>query len=85
MILKDAIKKAPNFGAFNVVPRTGVEPAHLAAPPPEDGASTNFATWARFFLRAAKIRETGNLNKAETAFFNYHPTPLNSKPYTLNP
>gem|GEM_PF-6858184 len=28
------------------VPRTGLEPAHLAAPPPEDGASTNFATWA---------------------------------------
>ncbi len=30
----------------NKVPRTGFEPAHLAAPPPEDGASTNFATWA---------------------------------------
>ena len=28
----------------NKVPRTGFEPAHLAAPPPEDGASTNFAT-----------------------------------------
>ena len=28
------------------VPRTGLEPAHLAAPPPEDGASTNFAIWA---------------------------------------
>jgi hypothetical protein len=28
------------------VPRTGFEPAHLTAPPPEDGASTNFATWA---------------------------------------
>ena len=28
------------------VPGTGFEPAHLAAPPPEDGASTNFATWA---------------------------------------
>ena len=31
---------------FKKVPRTGFEPAHLAAPPPEDGASTNFATWA---------------------------------------
>ena len=31
--------------AFNV-PGTGFEPAHLAAPPPEDGASTNFATRA---------------------------------------
>ena len=30
----------------NQVPRTGFEPAHLAAPPPEDGASTSFATWA---------------------------------------
>jgi hypothetical protein len=28
------------------VPGTGFEPAHLAAPPPEDGASTNFATRA---------------------------------------
>ena len=32
--------------ALFFVPRTGFEPAHLAAPPPEDGASTNFATWA---------------------------------------
>jgi len=31
---------------FLVVPGTGFEPAHLAAPPPEDGASTNFATRA---------------------------------------
>ena len=31
-----------------LVPKTGLEPAHLAAPPPEDGASTNFATWATF-------------------------------------
>jgi site-specific DNA recombinase len=30
----------------NSVPGTGFEPAHLAAPPPEDGASTNFATRA---------------------------------------
>jgi hypothetical protein len=28
------------------VPRTGFEPAHLTALPPEDSASTNFATWA---------------------------------------
>lgn len=32
------------------VPKTGLEPAHLAAPPPEDGASTNFATWAAVAL-----------------------------------
>jgi hypothetical protein len=33
------------YKAINV-PGTGFEPAHLAAPPPEDGASTNFATRA---------------------------------------
>ena len=38
-------KKPLNIQRF-FVPRTGFEPAHLAAPPPEDGASTNFATWA---------------------------------------
>ncbi len=36
---KDCLKCYP-------VPGTGFEPAHLAAPPPEDGASTNFATRA---------------------------------------
>jgi hypothetical protein len=29
-----------------MVPRTGLEPACLAAPPPQDGVSTNFTTWA---------------------------------------
>jgi hypothetical protein len=28
------------------VPTTGFEPAHLLAPPPQDGMSTNFTTWA---------------------------------------
>ena len=28
------------------VPTTGLEPAHLTAPPPQDGVSTNFTTWA---------------------------------------
>ena len=28
------------------VPTTGFEPAHLTAPPPQDGVSTNFTTWA---------------------------------------
>ncbi len=36
------------YKTFNV-PGTGFEPAHLAAPPPEDGASTNFATRASFW------------------------------------
>jgi|APTNR8051073442_1049403.scaffolds.fasta_scaffold00511_21 hypothetical protein len=29
-----------------VVPRTGLEPAHLAALPPQSSVSTNFTTWA---------------------------------------
>ncbi len=29
-----------------LVPTTGFEPAHLMAPPPQDGMSTNFTTWA---------------------------------------
>lgn len=33
-------------GFVFLVPRTGLEPAHLAALPPEDSASTNFAIWA---------------------------------------
>ncbi len=37
-----------NFDLSSLVPGTGFEPAHLAAPPPEDGASTNFATRASF-------------------------------------
>ena len=32
--------------AFKKVPTTGFEPAHLLAPPPQDGMSTNFTTWA---------------------------------------
>jgi hypothetical protein len=37
------------------VPTTGFEPAHLMAPPPQDGMSTNFTTWALF---SAKIMKT---------------------------
>lgn len=29
---------------FTIVPTTGFEPARLAAPPPQDGESTNFST-----------------------------------------
>jgi hypothetical protein len=32
--------------AILLVPRTGLEPAHLAELPPEDSVSTNFTTWA---------------------------------------
>ena len=47
--------KPPKIGGL--VPRTGFEPAHLAAPPPEDGASTSFATWAG----GAKLRKMSSL------------------------
>ncbi len=33
--------------AYKKVPTTGFEPARLMAPPPQDGMSTNFTTWAR--------------------------------------
>ena len=42
--------KAPvlRSDAFIRVPTTGFEPAHLMAPPPQDGMSTNFTTWAEY-------------------------------------
>ena len=41
------MKKALHFmQGFGLVPTTGFEPAHLLAPPPQDGVSTNFTTWA---------------------------------------
>jgi hypothetical protein len=33
---------------FNMVPREGLEPPHLAVPEPKSGASANFATGAIF-------------------------------------
>ena len=39
-------KSRTSCRTFFFVPRTGFEPAHLAALPPEGSASTNFATWA---------------------------------------
>ena len=30
-----------------MVPKAGFEPARIAPPPPQDGASTNSATWAQ--------------------------------------
>jgi hypothetical protein len=38
------------------VPRTGFEPAHLSALPPEGSASTNFATWAGGFFFIYPVR-----------------------------
>jgi len=40
------------------VPTTGFEPAHLMAPPPQDGMSTNFTTWA---IAGANITIVNNL------------------------
>ena len=58
------------------MPGTGFEPAHLAAPPPEDGASTNFATRAAyptkgggmFLFGAANIRGIGGMKQKATGF-----------------
>ncbi len=36
--------------AFKKVPTTGFEPARLLAPPPQDGMSTNFTTWALYLF-----------------------------------
>ncbi len=36
------------------MPRAGFEPAHLSAPPPQDGVSTSSTTWA--LLRGSSIR-----------------------------
>lgn len=40
-----AQKKEAPIGASFLVPRAGLEPARPKAQPPEDCASTNFATW----------------------------------------
>ena len=41
------MKKAPHcMPGFGLVPTTGFETAHLLAPPPQAGVSTNFTTWA---------------------------------------
>ena len=39
-------KKSSTTYQTSFVPTTGFEPAHLMAPPPQDGMSTNFTTWA---------------------------------------
>lgn len=66
------IKKLQEDGAFLFVPGTGFEPAHLAAPPPEDGASTNFATRAKnvyvsCFHKRRRVANIGDNPKPETS------------------
>ena len=43
LITKNSRALAQDFLSF--VTMTGFEPARLAAPPPQDGESTNFSTW----------------------------------------
>src|ERR1700722_5807292 len=54
------------------VPRTGFEPAHLAALLPESSASTNFATWASL-IRGCKYRKERNPLKKRQQFCSAHP------------
>ena len=53
---KAALNKRPF--SFNLVPRVGLEPTHLAAGDFESPASTNFATWAvenRYIITALPV------------------------------
>ena len=45
--------------ASKKVPTTGFEPARLLAPPPQDGMSTNFTTWA---FRLQRYKKPINLS-----------------------
>ena len=55
MMKRQVINHRYRFVSHSVfVPTTGFEPAHLMAPPPQDGMSTNFTTWA---FMAANIIE----------------------------
>ena len=40
----------PNATHDSLVRKGGLEPPHLSAPEPKSGASTNSATFARYFL-----------------------------------
>ena len=55
-LIQEIKKKSSDLTTgFFFVPTTGFEPAHQMAPPPQDGMSTNFTTWA---LLSAKIMKT---------------------------
>lgn len=61
-VVRDSDKKKnanlPLSGKLaTLVPRRGLEPLHLTEPPPQDGVSTSFTTWANFLEgRKDKIR-----------------------------
>ncbi len=44
------------------MPTTGFEPAHQMAPPPQDGMSTNFTTWALFGAKIMKTKKDTLVN-----------------------
>jgi hypothetical protein len=46
---------------YGMVPRRGLEPPRLAAPPPEGGASTNSAIWAHVMLLAVSLAVVNGL------------------------
>jgi hypothetical protein len=46
------------------VPRTGLEPAHLAELPPQSSVSTNFTTWALKTLQNIRVREKLTIRQA---------------------
>ena len=56
-------KTAPLVRSGMLVPRTGLEPARPKAQPPEDCASTNFATWVSGGRK-------GNASELKSTHFN---------------
>src|SRR5262245_26024991 len=67
-ILKVATKRkrlcSPDYRAVTFMPKAGLEPACLAAPPPQDGVSANSTTSAR----AGTIYFVGALGAGAGAF-----------------
>ena len=64
--LHENLNKINEIQDFGVVPRTGLEPVHLAASAPEADASTNFATWAHKL--SLRIEETHIIAISEKKF-----------------
>jgi hypothetical protein len=59
-----------------LVPRTGLEPAHLAKLPPQSSVSTNFTTWALHFITnhlSEQLHHLGNHCSHKSTYF-FHPS-----------
>lgn len=56
---------------LNFVPTTGFEPAHLMAPPPQDGMSTNFTTWAFAGAKVMHFFKNPRFRLATRIFFGH--------------